>query len=290
MRILIFGCGYLGRRAANSWLAEGNEVFAVTRSQENAETFLSLGIQPIVADICELDSLRDLPEADLVLNAVGFDRKSGRSHEEVTCGGLRNILAAITGKSSRLLHISSTSVYGQSAGEWVDEDSLCQPTQPGGLLCLDAERMVWDWVNAGRGISANVLRLAGIYGPARLLSRIEALQAGTSLVGRGDSWLNLIHVDDAVTALLACERRGPANETYVVVDDQPIQRSAYFELLASLINAPKPTFDSDQPSPRGSGGVNKRCSNRKLRDTLGWHPAYASIMTGLPHAIECLGA
>ena len=285
MRCLIFGCGYLGRRVAQRWVEAGHEVFAVTRSQANADSFQTSGINPIIADICEPSTLTDLPVVDLVLHAVGFDRSSGRSHEDVTCTALTHILAAIQHQRPRLIHISSTSVYGQSAGEWVNEDSECLPMQPGGQLCLRAETMASNQFNAGGLKSLQKLRLAGIYGPGRLLSRIESLKASIPMTGRGDSWLNLIHVDDAAEAVLACAERADGISLWNVVDNQPILRATYYQTLAELIGAPLPTFDTTQPGARGSGGLNKRCSNKRISDELGWKPEYPSIETGLPAAI-----
>ena len=285
MRCLIFGCGYLGRRVAKRWVDAGHQVFSVTRSKTNAVLFQQSGIDPIVADICEPSTLTELPEVDLVLHAVGFDRTSGRSHEDVTCTALTHILAAIQKQRPRLIYISSTSVYGQSAGEWVNEDSECLPTQPGGQLCLRAETLASDHFDAGGLRSLQKLRLAGIYGPGRLLSRIESLKARVPLTGRGDSWLNLIHVDDAVEAVLVCAEHSEGISIWNVVDNQPIDRATYYQTLARLIGAPHPVFDTNQPGARGSGGLNKRCSNKRICEKLGWHPGYPSIETGLPAAI-----
>jgi nucleoside-diphosphate-sugar epimerase len=285
MRALIFGCGYLGRRVADVWVASGYEVFAVTRSPAKADVLRQGRIRPIIADVCEPASLLDLPAVDVVLHAIGFDRNSGKTQEEVTCGGVRNILAAVRQKCARFIQISSTSVYGQSDGEWVDETSACEPSQPGGQLNLAAEQLVLQHFASGNTSVAMILRLAGIYGPGRLLSRIDALRASAPIAGRGDSWLNLIHVDDAVTAILACVSRGDTGAAYNVVDDQPIERREYFEMLARLIGAPAPIFDPDTDRARGSGGRNKRCSNRRLRQCLGWIPKYPSIAVGLPQAV-----
>ena len=286
MRFLIFGCGYLGRRVAAAWVDTGHDVIAVTRTQKNAESFRQSGIQPIVADICDLDSLANLPEVDLILYAVGFDRNSGRSHEEVTCGGLRNVLSSIKGRCRRFIYVSSTSVFGQSDGEWVDESSECKPTQPSGQNCLEAERLVWNYFPSTDVPNANVLRLAGIYGPERMLSRIESIKAGLSVAGRGDSWLNLIHIDDAVSAVLACEKIGPPFETYLVVDDRPVLREEYYNTLARLAGGPVPIFNPAEANARGSGGLNKRCSNKKLRETLQWTPTFSTIEEGLPASIN----
>jgi nucleoside-diphosphate-sugar epimerase len=286
VRALIFGCGYLGRRVADAWVHAGHEVFGVTRSGQNAERFRQAKILPFIADICDKQSLDHLPAADLVLHSVGFDRSAENSHAEVTYGGMTNILAALSDRCSRFVFTSSTSVYGQSGGEWVHEGSRCEPTQPGGQLCLSAENLVRERFPDSGPTAVNILRLAGIYGPDRLLSRVESLQARVALAGRSDSWLNLIHVDDAAGAVLACAQPSAPRGTYNVVDDRPIERGEYFRCLAELVGAPTPVFDATQPSARGSGGLNKRCSNGKLREDLVWTPAYPSIDTGLPAAIR----
>lgn len=256
----------------------------MTRSPANAEILRSAGIAPIIADVCDAQSLRHVPVADIVLHAVGFDRQSGRTQQDVTVDGMRYVLSAVRDRCRCFIQISSTSVYGQSDGEWIDEQSVTEPTQSGGQANLTAETLVHQQFPSGGSVRAHTLRLAGIYGPGRLLSRIESLQSGTPLSGRGDAWLNLIHVDDAVTAVLACADRATGS-VYNVVDDRPVLREDYFGYLARLVGAPPPTFDDSQPSRRGSGGLNKRCSNRKIRDELAWQPAYASIETGLPASV-----
>jgi nucleoside-diphosphate-sugar epimerase len=277
MRKLIFGCGYLGRRVAVAWHAAGDEVHVVTRSVERAAEFQSRGWTPHVADICQPATLTRLPTVDTVVFCVGYDRQSGQSQRDVMVDGLVHVLDHFRNRCERFIYTSSTSVYGQDAGEWVDESSPCDPTQPGGVCCLEAERRTQQ-----RGV---VLRLAGIYGPGRLLSRIESLQRGEPLAGRPDVWLNLIHVDDAVAAILAVEQKWSAGETFVVCDDRPIPRSEYFAMLAQLVHAPPPLFDETQPARRGSEGLNKRCSNRKLRQQLGVTLRFPTMNEGLPAAI-----
>lgn len=287
MEKLILGCGYLGRRVANAWLAEGHNVSALTRSTTRAEELSKAGIRPIIGDICEPSTLSSLPAADTVLFAVGYDRASGRSQQEVYVEGLGNVLRSIVPGARHLIYISSTSVYGQAAGEWVDEDSECRPVQPGGECCLAAEKQVFACFPAKAAVPtrsprANVLRLSGIYGPGRLLARVESLRAGEILAGRGDAWLNLIHVEDAVQAVLACERRGQAGRIYLVTDDQPVQRAEYYGLLAALTDAPPPRFAPEISPSRGSGGINKRCRNQRLREELKVALTYRTINDGLP--------
>ena len=322
-RKLIIGCGYLGRRVARRWIAQGETVFALTRSAERAREFRASGIEPIVGDVTDPASLAELPAVETALYAVGLDRDSEKSMLEVYVGGLDNVLKQAAGNVGRLLYISSTSVYGQNTGEWVDESSECRPETENGKLCLEAEQLLRSRIPEG-----NILRLAGIYGPGRLVARVAALRAGLVLEGNPDAWLNLIHVDDAVAAILACERLGRPGATYVVCDDHPIRRLEYYSLLANLIGAPPPksllpplargghwgsrqsrtesqTIPAVHPisdSGGGQGGsgdvvaaesnpesattnLNKRCSNRCLHDELQVTLRFPNIHIGLPMAL-----
>jgi|SRR5262245_28421480 len=323
IRKLIIGCGYLGRRVAGRWIAQGNSVFALTRSTKRAEEFRASGIEPIVGDVTDSASLAELPVVETALYAVGLDRNSEKSMREVYVGGLEKVLNHIAGKVGRFLYVSSTSVYGQNSGEWVDESSECHPESENGRVCLEAEQLL-----RRRIPEADILRLAGIYGPGRLVARVAALRSGLMLDGNPDAWLNLIHVDDAVAAILACERHGKPGATYVVCDDQPHPRLEYYSLLATLIGAPPPTSLLPPLARGGQGGsrqsptesqtipavhaisasregqegageavaaasnpespttnLNKRCSNRRLRDELQVTLRFPNIHIGLPMAL-----
>ena len=277
---LIIGCGYLGERVAHRWLAQGARVAALTRSPERAKAFRRASIEPVIGDVLEPALLEALPDAETVLYAVGYDRRSGRSQREVYVAGLENALARIARRTRRLIYISSVSVYGQSDGETVDERSPCTPNRENGQACLDAEAVVWKHFAPGSAeeSGACVLRLTGIYGPHRLLQRVDALRAGEPIAGDPDGWLNLIHVGDAVNAVLACEERGRAGETYLVCDDEPVRRRDYYARLASVIGAPVPQFEG---SGGRTSGLNKRCSNRKLREELGVELAFPTYREGL---------
>ncbi len=286
--MLIFGCGYLGQRVAARWQAAGQSVSAVTRSSQRAKEFTQRGWQPVVADICDPAVLDHLPAADVALFAVGYDRSSGKSQREVYVDGLQHVLDRMVSRCPQFLYVSSSSVYGQHAGEWVDEDSPCEPTQPGGQCCLEAERLVLDAYSAA-GHAAQVLRLSGIYGPDRLLSRVDALRRQEPLSGLAESWLNLIHVDDAATAVLACVERGDDGRVYLVSDDEPVLRGDYYRHLAALIDAPPPLFDESQPARRGAGGLNKRCRNARVKSELGMTLRFPNYRVGLPQALAEVG-
>jgi nucleoside-diphosphate-sugar epimerase len=287
MKQLIVGCGYLGRRVAQRWLDRGDEVIALTRSEENAAHFQTLGIEPIIGDVMDAASLTALPTVDTLLYAVGYDRSTGMSQRQIYVDGLRNVLHRMTTRAGRAVYISSTSVYGQTNGEWIDETSETTPTRAGGVACLEAENVFRDQFGRS-GATACVLRLAGIYGPGRLLRRVESLKSREPIGGNPDAYLNLIHVDDAARAVLACEEFGLPGETYLVCDDRPIRRREYFERLATLAGAPAPIFGAVAPGSEKID-LNKRCSNRKMHEELRLMLQYPDIEAGLPQAVGANG-
>jgi nucleoside-diphosphate-sugar epimerase len=269
---LIVGCGYLGRRAAARWVAAGRSVAALTR--RGAATLSNLGLTPVVGDVLDPATLRGLPPARTVLYAVGMDRSAGRTMREVYVGGLGHVLAAVP-PPGRFLYVSSTGVYGQTGGEWVDESAPTTPTEEAGRVVLEAEQLLRAEMPA-----AVVLRFAGIYGPDRLL-RKKQLTAGEPLAGDPEKWLNLVHVADGADAVLAAEARAVPGETYHVADGEPVRRREFFTLLAELLGAPPAKFDPE-PEP---GAANRRVSNRKAREQLGWVPRFGSYREGLPAAV-----
>lgn len=277
--LLILGCGYLGERVAHAWSTLGRPVTTVTRSAARAETWQQRGWNPYLADVCDPATLQNLPEADTVLFAIGYDRQGPHSQRAVYVDGLAAVLSVMKQRCRRFLYVSSSSVYGQQDGEWVDETAPCEPTQPGGQLCLEAEGLVQAAFPAPG--AAVVLRFAGIYGPGRLLSRVETLRAGQPLTGRSDAWLNLIHVDDGAAAVVAAVDAKQPSGCFLISDDHPVPRGDYYGYLADLVGAPVPTFDESTPAKRGSGGLNKRCRNTRLHGELLPTLRYPTFREGL---------
>lgn len=279
MAKLIFGCGYLGERVARRWRDGGHDVFVVTRSKEKAQRFTATGYQPLVADLMQPASLANLPAAETVLYAVGFDRAAGLSRHALYVDGLHGILAALPPDTGKFIYISSTGVYGQSDGERVDEQSPCHPAREGGRACLDAERVL-----AGHplGASAIVLRMAGLYGPGRV-PNAAAIRRGETIAAPEVGYLNLIHVDDAAQIVLAAEQRATPPRMYVVADGNPVERREYYDQLARLLAADPPRFAAlpvDAPAARRAAS-SKRINNARLMAELGVSLAYPSFREGL---------
>lgn len=304
---LLFGHGYLGSRVARLWRAAGNEVTVVTRTHAKAAELQNHGYRAIIADVCDPHSLRNLPPADTVLFTVGYDRKTSHnapntpgpptmSIHDVYAGGVKNVLDALTlshaatnAKPPLVVYISSTGVYGDADGDWVDENTVCQPVREGGKACLAAEQAIAAHPLGAKSI---VLRLAGIYGPDRIPRR-EPLLRGEPIDAPADGYLNLIHVDDAARIVLAAERKfadyqKPDNQlalpqTYCVSDGRPGVRREYYSELARLLKAPEPRFTAPCPdSPAAQRAASdKRISNAKLVRELGIEFLYPSYREGL---------
>ncbi len=280
---LVVGCGYLGRRVAERWRNAGHEVVAVTRSIDRAQEFAAAGLKPIVADVMRLETLVGLPTAHTILYAVGYDRRQNFTIEDVYLRGLINVLNALPNESGRLIYVSSTGVYGDCRGEWIDERTPCYPERAGGRACLAAEEAL---LAHPRGGDAVILRMAGIYGPGRIPSR-ETLEKGGTLSAPASGWLNLIHVDDAATVVLAAEKAEAGPRHYLVSDGSPVPRRDYYRHLAKLLDAPPPRFAKpDATLPAAVRATSdKRVSNARLRAELGVRLAYPSFREGLAEIV-----
>ncbi len=282
MRRLIIGCGYLGERAARFWLSRGDRVAALTRSPERAGRFAEMGMEPFLGDVMQPETLTSLPEVDTCLYAVGFDRSGVYEKRAVSVTGLRNALSELSSRIGYLIHISSTSVYGQSAGEWVNEDSPCAPCVEGGRVCLEAEDAVCSFFRPNGGLNrGTILRLAGIYGPGRLIGRADQLLRREPMTGSPEAWLNLIHVDDAVAAIGLLADGNVTSKHLLLSDERPLRRHEFYGELARLLGAPTPVF-----APTTDPSLNKRCDSSRIRRELSYRLMYPSAFEGLPHALQ----
>jgi nucleoside-diphosphate-sugar epimerase len=280
MARLIVGCGYLGRRVAKLWAVEGDIVHVLTRSQDRATQLQAEGYRPLIGDVTDPSTLMALPQVDTVLWAVGHDRQSGQSIFEVYADGFRNLLASLADGTLRIVYISSTGVYGQQDGGWVDEDSPCEPRRAGGQACLAAEQLLLASPWSSRAV---ILRLAGIYGPQRL-PRLQQLRSGEPLRSDPHGVINLIHVDDAAAAVVrVAELPLPLPRTFLIADGHPVARRAFYEELARQASTPPPLFD---PAGASAGeanrsGSHKRVANDRMIRELGLELRFPTYREGV---------
>lgn len=280
-RKLVVGCGYLGRRVARRWRADGATVYATTRDPQRTAELAAEGFTPIVADVTRPESLDRLPAVDTVLYSVGYQRGDATTtRQALYCDGLAAVLDRLPAEVQRVVFISSTGVYGDAGGAWVDESTPCTPTREAGLAFLAGERRLL----AGRwGSRGTVLRLAGLYGPGRVPMQRQILDGQPIPLRDADSYLNLIHADDAAAVVLAAEQASPGGRVYLVSDGHPVTRREYFEIMAQLLGQPGPRFEpegDDSPNSRRSGD-HKRISNARMLAELSVRLAYPNCRAGL---------
>lgn len=274
--LLIAGVGYLGSALAERLLAEAGEIrlTGLTRSAPDS-TGSGPGLYPLEsADLGDHASIQALAKKLSPPAAIIHCASSGRggidAYRAVFVDGVRHLLEAFP--EARLFFTSSTSVYGQTDGSLVTEDSPAEPDRETGRLLLATE----DLVLAAGG---TVLRLAGIYGPGRSV-HLQKFLAGTATIESGpvSRLLNQIHRDDAVGALIHLLSLPPAtvrSQVFNVADDTPISQRACYEALAHHFDTDLPPEAPPDPN-RKRGWTHKAVSNAKLRAT-GWAPQHRSF-------------
>ncbi|HVT27073.1 MAG TPA: NAD-dependent epimerase/dehydratase family protein [Lacipirellulaceae bacterium] len=287
MSKLVFGCGYLGERVARRWHDAGHEVCVVTRRVDRTEEFRQRGYKPIVADVTRPETLLRLPVAETVLFAVGVDRTSSNSVYDVYASGLGNVLASLSVETERVIYISTTGVYGTADGAWVDELTRPNPQREGGQASLAAEQVLGGHPLGRRSV---VLRLAGIYGPARI-PFLKELREGRPIPAPVTGWLNLVHVDDAAAIVVAADDLKSFNDgprIYCVSDGRPVERGEFYREVARQIGAPAPRFAEPEPkSPRAARAeANRRISNSRMMAELRVTLAYPTYQAGLRAAVD----
>jgi nucleoside-diphosphate-sugar epimerase len=297
MRVLIIGCGYVGLPLGAELVRRGHEVFGVQRQPvvepqnvpDERRKFLAeikasrwQGVKPIAADITRREDLEKIPgQFDWVINTVSSGKGGLDEYRAVFLEGTRNLLNWLSANPpQKFIYTSSTSVYGQTDGSWVTEESPAEPQSDTSLVLVEAEKLLLAAAKE-RNLPANILRLAGIYGPERGHLFQQYLRGEARLDGEGARFINMIHRDDAVAGIIAALERGRAGEIYNVADDEPVTQRKLFEWLSVELNGPMPPrADTTQNATRKRGLTHKRVANRKLRLELGCELKYPTFRQG----------
>lgn len=271
--LMIAGCGDVGGRLGQQLSAAGWTVYGLRRSV----ALLPQGILPVAgdlhADACPA-AWPSEPLDYLVYCAAATDHDEA-GYRAAYVDGLRRVLtwlAQYSQRPKRLLFVSSSGVYGQQLGEWVDEQSPAEADSYSGRIMREAEQLALS-----SGLPASLVRLTGLYGPGRewLLKQVRQ---GYRVVSEPPLYGNRIHVDDAaglLAYLLQADARGVAlDNCYIGVDDQP---APLHDVVAWLREQLEISHWSDDSTVRRSGS--KRCSNARAR-ALGWTPQYPSYREG----------
>jgi nucleoside-diphosphate-sugar epimerase len=273
MTILLAGCGDLGTEAGLRFAAAGHRVVGWRRSPDK----LPAAIEGVAADLSGTELPVIPADTTAVVVAVAADSPTETAYRAAYLDGLAHVLDALERDGvtpRRVLFVSSTAVYGDAGGGWVDEGTTAAPAGFSGRVLLDAEELLLSRLR-GTGSEAIALRLGGIYGPGRT-RLIDQVRGGTAIIPDEPRFTNRIHRDDAAAAMvhLATSVASPA-QVYVGVDDDPAELGDVLRFLAAEMGYPEPPVG---PAGEARGG-NKRCSNALLRAS-GLEFAYPTFREG----------
>jgi nucleoside-diphosphate-sugar epimerase len=255
MRVLIAGCGDVGTAVGTELAAAGHEVWGIRRSPAAPPP----GLRLLRGDLTQPATLRAVPVGlDVVVYAAGPDAPTDAAYRAAYVDGLRGLLQAVEQSGTmprRIVFLSSTGVYGQTDGSWVDEASPTEPTDFRGRRLLEAERLL-----AAATLPATIVRLAGIYGPGRT-RLLDRLRRGEATCAAAPRYANRIHRDDGAGAIRHVVELATAAPLYLAVDDGPADECEVLRWLACQLGLPPPRVAPASGPGRRS---NKRCRNARL--------------------------
>jgi nucleoside-diphosphate-sugar epimerase len=287
-RILIIGCGDIGRRVAGLEQADGRTVAALARSEASAQRLRAAGIEPLRGDLDDPSSLHRLPFEDALVYYFAPPPGSG-----VTDPRLESLVSAMTPSKPprRVVLISTTGVYGDCRGDWVTEERPPNPLAPRAARRLAAENTLRRWSQAS-GVPIVILRVPGIYARGRL--PVERLRAGEPVLREEESpFSNRIHADDLARVCVAAAHRDHPHDLYNVSDGHPTTMTDYFYRVADVLGLARPPAVTLEEARRRLGegmlsylAESKRIDNRRMREELGVELMYPDLASGLAACVE----
>ncbi len=255
--VLIAGCGDVGGLLGSRLVRSGHTVWGLRRQTE----FLPSALRPIAADLACPSDLAALPEGlEVVVYTAAAAEFSEAGYQTAYLDGVQNLLQALQARAqpvSRFLFVSSTGVYGQTDGEWVDERSPAHPGSFSGRVLLQGEQAVLANEHVG-----TVVRFGGIYGPGR--GRLmDSVRRGDGCTDRPPIYTNRIHRDDCAAVLEHIMALAQPADVYVGVDSCPAPQCEVMDWLAGQLGVAPPPRISADPT-RSPQRANKRCRNDRL--------------------------
>ena len=267
--ILVVGCGYLGLPLARHFHARGWEVHGLTGSEDSAAKLSSEPFPVLGLDVTSGLGILQSRSFDVVAHCASSGKLGARAYEAIFLTGTRNLLSGLA--IDHLIFVSSTSVYAQTDGSWVTEQSPAIPFRETSQLLRAAEDLVLER-------NGTVARLAGIYGPDRCVPLRKLLDQTATIEGQGERIMNLIYRDDAISGLVFMAER-TLRGVYNVTDNEPVPQRDWFQYVCAQLDRPLPP-SGPRDTARKRGWTSKRVSNEKLR-LAGWTPQFQTFREGL---------
>ena len=274
--VLIAGAGYVGLELAGILREAGHRVTGLRRTPPVA----GHGIAWVAADVTRPETLAALPDdLDAVVSLLAPAGRGETAYREIFATGTANLLAALPDQTLPFLFVSSTGVYGQDRGEWVDEDTPPAPATGTGRVLLAAE----DQVLAERP-GATVVRFSGIYGPGRTWLA-DRVRSGHPVQSVPPSFTNRIHRDDCARVLaylLTLRLAGQDLPSRILAsDDDPAPLADVAAWIAELLGCSRPPEAPRDPE----AALNKRCRNDRLKG-LGYTFLFPSYREGYEDMLD----
>lgn len=269
-RLLIVGCGYVGEELARQAFLRGDQVWGLRRSHSQ----LPSGVRAIQADVVSGEGFPEIPEElDWVVYAVGASDHSEVAYEAAYVRGIENLLLHLVKQSvppKRIVFVSSTGVYGQNSGEWVDEGSTTEPTHFSGRLLLQGEKLVRQST-----LPSVILRFGGIYGPNRVFLLKQMVNASSYPNPQEAHFTNRVHRDDCASMILHLLSKEQVSPLYLGVDDDPASRNALYAWVSKQLGREL----SSWPENENTRQTGKRCRNDLLKQS-GYRFLYPTFREG----------
>lgn len=275
--LLSFGHGYSARELTKHLLPQGWRVIGTTRTSEKADELAASGVEPLIWPDSDMNAA--IEAADHILISAGPDEDG-----DPTLNLLRNQIIQKSSKIRWAGYLSTTGVYGNFDGAWVDEMTPLNPTTKRGQLRKAAEE---DWSSVA-GLPLHIFRLAGIYGPRRG-PFAKVLNGTARRVIKEGQVFSRIHVEDIAQILWASIQLPNPGAAYNMCDDDPAPPQDVIAYAANLLGMPVPPAtafeDADfTPMARSFYAENKKVRNDRIKTELGVeliHPTYREGLQSL---------
>ncbi len=279
--LFCFGFGFSARALATRLLAEGWDVTGTCRTPEKTVGISEAGASPII--FTGTSASDDVADALVPATHILISAPPASDGDPVLLRHGDDI-AALGSQVEWIGYLSTTAVYGDRGGDWVDEDSALAPTTTRGRARLDAE---WEWLEHGKKAvqPVHIFRLAGIYGPGR--NQLEAVRAGTAKrIIKQDQVFNRIHVEDIASILQASIANPNPGRIYNVCDDEAAPPQDVVAFAALTLGRPVPDetpFEDAELTDmaRSFYSENKRVRNDRVKEELGVTLEYPTYREGL---------